>query len=80
MFSAEAYHLLILTSIRERREHRVYKQLLQSIPGLEERLMNGSDEDVLHVSELVCRLSFQQFDWSLKHIPDSKGSFQRQIR
>jgi hypothetical protein len=24
------------------------------IPGLEERLMEGSDEDVVHVTELVC--------------------------
>jgi hypothetical protein len=24
------------------------------IPGLEERLMEGSDEDVVHVAKLVC--------------------------
>jgi hypothetical protein len=38
---------------RERREHRVFKQLLQAIPGLEERLMKGSDEDIVLVADLV---------------------------
>lgn len=38
---------------RERREHRVFQQLLLSVPGLEARLMDGSDEDVGHVAELV---------------------------
>lgn len=39
---------------RERREHHVFKQLLQAIPGLEERLMKGSDEDIVLVADLVC--------------------------
>lgn len=39
--------------IRERREHRVFETLLQSVPGLEERLMEGSDEQVSHVADLV---------------------------
>jgi len=26
------------------------------IPGLEDRLMEGTDADILHVSELVCGL------------------------
>jgi hypothetical protein len=39
---------------RERREHCVYHQLLQTIPGLEERLINGSEEDTVHMAELVC--------------------------
>jgi hypothetical protein len=38
---------------RERREHIVFKQLLQMIPGLQERLVNGSEEDLLHVADLV---------------------------
>jgi len=37
----------------ERREHRVFLSLLQSVPGLEERLMNGSEEDFTHVGELL---------------------------
>jgi hypothetical protein len=40
---------------RERREHRVFEQLLDSYPGLLERLKNGSEEDILHVGELVRR-------------------------
>lgn len=40
-------------TLRERREHCVFTHLLQMIPELEERLMSGSDEEVLHVAELV---------------------------
>jgi hypothetical protein len=40
-------------TIRERREHRIYKTILQSVPGLEDRLMEGSEEEVGHVAELV---------------------------
>jgi hypothetical protein len=39
---------------RELREHRVFSRLLQMIPGLEDRLMEGSNENVIHVAELVC--------------------------
>jgi hypothetical protein len=39
--------------VRERREHRVFNQLLQMIPGLKERLMDGCTEDIKHVGELV---------------------------
>ncbi|KAG1724908.1 hypothetical protein EDB19DRAFT_1621948, partial [Suillus lakei] len=37
----------------ERREHRVFKQLLDSYPGLLEQLRNGSEEEILHVGELI---------------------------
>ncbi|KAG1837997.1 hypothetical protein F4604DRAFT_1885625 [Suillus subluteus] len=40
-------------SAEEQREHRVFKQLLDSYPGLLERLKNGSEEDILHVGELI---------------------------
>ncbi|KAG1879046.1 hypothetical protein F4604DRAFT_1880062 [Suillus subluteus] len=40
-------------SAEERREHRVFKQLLDSYPGLLERLRNGSEEEILHVGELI---------------------------
>jgi hypothetical protein len=26
------------------------------VPGLEERLINGSDEDMMHITEMVCRV------------------------
>ncbi|KAG2110711.1 hypothetical protein DEU56DRAFT_749779 [Suillus clintonianus] len=40
-------------SAEERREHRVFEQLLESYPGLLERLQNGSEEEILHVGELI---------------------------
>jgi hypothetical protein len=41
---------------RERREHAVFKKLLQSVPGLEERLMVGSDEEIQHITDMVGRI------------------------
>ncbi|KAG1798572.1 uncharacterized protein HD556DRAFT_1306024 [Suillus plorans] len=38
---------------RERREHHVFGQLLDSYPGLLERLKDGSEEEILHVGELI---------------------------
>lgn len=38
---------------REQREHRVFQQLLDMIPGLEDRLMDGSNEDHAHIADLV---------------------------
>ncbi|KAG1759765.1 hypothetical protein EDD22DRAFT_980929 [Suillus occidentalis] len=35
------------------RTHRVFEQLLDSYPGLLERLRNGSEEEILHVGELI---------------------------
>ncbi|KAH7903572.1 hypothetical protein BJ138DRAFT_1138709 [Hygrophoropsis aurantiaca] len=37
----------------ERREHRVFRSLLQMVPGLEERLMTGEAEDAVAIAELV---------------------------
>lgn len=37
----------------ERGEHRVFKLLIQMISGLENRLIEGSDEDVAHIAELI---------------------------
>ena len=39
---------------RERREHRVFEALLLMVPGLEQRLMDGNEEDVVEVAEMVC--------------------------
>jgi hypothetical protein len=49
-------HWLLLTCqlTRERREHRVFTRLLEMVPGLEERLLEGTDEGVVHIAELVC--------------------------
>ncbi|KAG1847966.1 hypothetical protein C8R48DRAFT_779037 [Suillus tomentosus] len=40
-------------SAEERQEHRVFEQLLDSYPGLLERLTNGSEEEILHIGELI---------------------------
>ncbi|KAG1888384.1 hypothetical protein F4604DRAFT_2032929 [Suillus subluteus] len=40
-------------SAEEQREHRVFEQLLDSYPGLLERLKDGSEEEILHVGELI---------------------------
>ncbi|KAH7904496.1 hypothetical protein BJ138DRAFT_1237326, partial [Hygrophoropsis aurantiaca] len=37
----------------ERREHRVFHNLLQMVPGLEERLMTGEAEDAVAAAELI---------------------------
>jgi hypothetical protein len=42
---------------RQRREHHVFETLLQMVPGLEERLMNGGENEVGNVAELVCQLT-----------------------
>ncbi|KAG2740046.1 hypothetical protein P692DRAFT_20754088 [Suillus brevipes Sb2] len=36
-----------------RREHRVFMELVDSYPGLLDRLTNGEEEDVIHVGELM---------------------------
>lgn len=38
---------------RERREHRIFQRLMEMVPGLEDRLVEGSDEGVVHIAELV---------------------------
>ncbi|KAG1767581.1 hypothetical protein EV702DRAFT_1203615 [Suillus placidus] len=40
-------------SAEERREHGVFEHLLDSYPGLLERLKNGSEEEILHIEELI---------------------------
>jgi hypothetical protein len=40
---------------RQRREHGVFRVLLQMVPGLEDRLIEGSEEDILSVAVMVSR-------------------------
>jgi len=50
------FFLLNLSSLslcRERREHRIFERMLQMIPGLEKRLLEGSNEEVVMIAELV---------------------------
>src|SRR6266436_3565944 len=46
--------LTIDSIYRERREHRVFGVLLQMVPGLETRLMEGSEDDLVSIAEMVC--------------------------
>ncbi|KAG2131107.1 hypothetical protein BD769DRAFT_1627812 [Suillus cothurnatus] len=39
----------------ERREHRIFQELLKSVAGLEERLMQGGDDEVDVVAELLTK-------------------------
>lgn len=43
---------------REQEEHRVFKLLILMIPGLEDRLVEGSDEDVAYIAEQVSAFHF----------------------
>lgn len=56
--SSEGLDLLTIAQgggafLRERRELEIYKQLLALSPKLEERLYNGSEQDVYHIASLV---------------------------
>jgi len=44
---------MIVVLHRQRREYRVFEALLQMVPGLEDRLMNGSENDVVDMAESV---------------------------
>ena len=41
---------------RQRREHHVFQQLLQMVPGLEEHIMSGNDGQIMEVAEHVCQV------------------------
>jgi hypothetical protein len=40
-------------ALRELREYRVFRELLYAAPGLERRLMEGSNAQIVHIAELV---------------------------
>ena len=39
--------------MRQRIEQRVYHQLLRLVPGLQERVFNAQEADILEVADLV---------------------------
>jgi hypothetical protein len=43
----------LLMCNRERREHSIYQELMKTVPGLEERLMTSSEDELSIVAELV---------------------------
>jgi hypothetical protein len=38
---------------RERKEHRTFQAILQTVPDLDVRLLEGSEEDIKHIADLV---------------------------
>ena len=61
---------------RERREHRVFDKLLQMVPGLEERLLTGSEEEITFVAELVSLRSSFVIDLFFIGALDTERCFQ----
>lgn len=59
---------------RERREHQVFRTLLQMIPGMEDRLMEGSDEDIVHIAELVCNSGASCVHFQTNRLQIQKGA------
>ena len=41
-------------------EHQVYLHVMQMVPGLKECLMNGPDENVFYITELVSYLDIKR--------------------
>ncbi|KIM61775.1 hypothetical protein SCLCIDRAFT_121121, partial [Scleroderma citrinum Foug A] len=37
----------------EHKEYSAFHELLQIVPGLEDHLMNSSEEEVIHIADLV---------------------------
>jgi hypothetical protein len=44
--------------LRQKREYNVYRQLLKMVPLLEEHLLNGSKEEILHIADMICLYVF----------------------
>jgi hypothetical protein len=68
----------LLPYLRERREHRIFRVLLDMVPGLEDRLMEGSEDNVVAIAGLVWFLGYNLI-FELKLCTDSKGDLQREI-
>ena len=49
----KTYHFFQLMWCRERREHCIYTELLNTVPGLEERLVTRTEDEIVVVAELV---------------------------
>jgi len=41
------------SSDRQRQEHRIFEVLLQMVPGLEDCVLNSSEEDVMYIAKMV---------------------------
>lgn len=54
VYGASFWTAFVNWSLKQRREHGVFKVLLQIIPSLETRLIDGSDDDVGTIAKMVC--------------------------
>jgi hypothetical protein len=59
---------------RQRHEHGVFQALLQMVPGLEERLMEGSEDDIVAIAEKVSSKLY------FLHFADCFQSYRREPR
>jgi len=50
---SSVWTLTALIFRRQRREHLVFQSLLQTVPGLEERLVEGEEDNAVRIAELV---------------------------
>jgi hypothetical protein len=76
------YCLMILANRlnSERKKHNAFQKLMWTVPSLEERLMEGSDENIIHIAELVCMHSIRPYFIStLTATSDSERCFKRKI-
>ena len=63
----------------ELREYRVFQQLLRTVPGLEARIMEGSDEETNHIAELVHALGLLNKLLIIRVPLDSERCFKRKV-
>ncbi|KIM50704.1 hypothetical protein SCLCIDRAFT_34060 [Scleroderma citrinum Foug A] len=60
-------NMALICTDNERKEYSAFHELLQIVPGLEDRLMNSSEEEVIHIADLV------QKGVNGAHADDTKG-------
>ena len=65
--------LMSMLSFRERKEFEVFRELLRMVPSLEACLMASSEDEVIHIAELVCPIYLR---WSVVY-PDSNPRFRK---
>ncbi|KIJ05874.1 hypothetical protein PAXINDRAFT_20896 [Paxillus involutus ATCC 200175] len=49
----EAYEDKGTVTVMERKEYAVFRELLRMVPGMEARLMESSEEEVVHLADLI---------------------------
>jgi hypothetical protein len=70
------FRLPTIDIFRQRREHRVFRALIQMIPGLQRRLIDGDDEHVEDIADLV-RDNFDRIHDHPKSFADSERVIER---